>query len=36
MNGDFGTDHGAAGGIYVLSSNTNLRNNLKTGTYGNL
>lgn len=36
MNGDFGTDHGDGGGMYVITSNANLRNMLQAGTYGNM
>lgn len=35
-NGDLGTDHGDGGGMYVLTSNTQLRNELWLGSYGNM
>ncbi|GAB0174409.1 MAG: hypothetical protein HHAS10_02880 [Candidatus Altimarinota bacterium] len=35
-NGDLGTDHGDGGGMFVLTSNTDLRQRLSEGTYGNM
>jgi uncharacterized protein YgiM (DUF1202 family) len=34
-NGGLGTDHGDGGGMYVITSNRDLRNTLQAGTYGN-
>ncbi len=35
-NGDLWTDHGDGGWMYVITSNTALRNQLQAGTYGNM
>ena len=35
-NGDLGTDHGDGGGMYVITSNADLRSQLQAGTYGNM
>lgn len=36
INGSQGTDHGDGGGMFVVTSNQNLKNLLQNGTYGNI
>lgn len=36
INGSQGTDHGDGGGMFVITSNQNLKNLLQNGTYGNM
>ena len=36
VNSTLGTDHGDAGGMYVITSNSTLRSLLSNGVYGNM
>jgi uncharacterized protein (DUF1800 family) len=36
MNGTYGTDHGQGGGMFVLTSNPDLRNTFSGSVYGNI